>query len=613
MPVENIVTNNDLLIAKPLFPPWLYSFRTQAVIIAALAILFYCNTFGNESASDDVLVILRNEYVLEGVTGINNILTKDSYDSYYRQRNAVNPLSGGRYRPLSIITFAIEQQFLGAIPPGETDSVARVAPSFENISPYDKKLSHDMHVRHLVNVVLFALSMLILLYFLHYIVFPANSMLAFLAVLLFVIHPIHTEVVANVKSRDEILSLLFISLTFILAFKYRRSQKKWALWAALGAYFLAFLSKEYAITLLVLLPLSFYLFNNDPIKRCLLATVPYLAIAIVYIVIRLLVSYPLTDIVDNSIRNNAYAYATGSEATATKVATSLNYFRLLLFPHPLSSDYSYHSIPYKDFSHPLVWLSVLFHLLIVAGIIYFTKKRHPLAFALAFYLLNLLLVNNWLFNIGTTMGERLIYHASVGFAIVAAYLLYYGAGKIKPTALRLSVVSAFMLVILTLSAFKTIQRNTQWKNNFILSLNDLKVMPDSYFLNENMAIMYNNRSGHESTERDSIEDLHKAIGYINKLIQIDNRNEIGYVYKYLAYFKLKQSDSLISNLDKVRAINSSYPELWKMYFDAGVLFYKSARYREALNAWQTALQIKPDYANAQNAINILYSYGLVKK
>src|SRR6185295_7599301 len=101
----------------------LYEFKIQAVIVAILAIGFYINSYQNEFAHDDSIVIIKNEYVLEGFAGIPDILTKDAYDSYYRQFNSSNQLSGGRYRPLSVVTFAIEQQFLGPHPIKGIDTV----------------------------------------------------------------------------------------------------------------------------------------------------------------------------------------------------------------------------------------------------------------------------------------------------------------------------------------------------------------------------------------------------------------------------------------------------------------------------------------------------------
>ncbi len=612
-PEKEIVIESEPVKRNAIFPPWLYEFKIQAIIIAVLAFVFYCNTFQNEFAFDDNMVILRNEYVLQGVAGISDILTKDSYDSYFKQNLSDNPLGGGRYRPLSIITFAIEQQFLGTVPPDRLDSVVHSAPSFKMQSSYEKKLQHDMHIRHVFNVLWFTLSVIVLLYFLRHVLLKNNPVTAFLAVVLFTIHPIHTEVVANVKSRDEILSLLFICLTFIFAFRYREYQKKWLLGAALVCYFLAFLSKEYAITLLLLLPLAFNLFNNYPVKKSLIATLPYLAIATVYIFIRFLVVHPLDQNIDNTIQNNSYAYAAGAEKMATKIATSLNYLKLLVFPHPLSSDYSYNAIPYKDFSHPLVWLSIIIHLSLIVLLVYFIRKRRVLSFAIAFYLSNLLLVNNFLFNIGATMGERLIYHSSVGFAIAFAYLLYYGLEMIKPVLIKKIVFSAVMIATIVLCGFKTIKRNAEWKNNFTLITQDVKVVPNSFLMNGNLAINYMNKADADTNENANKEDLQKALEFFNKAISVNDVFIQGYFYRGLIYFRLNQPDSALLNLDRIMKINPDFPDLASNYFNIGVLFYKSKQYSKALYAWKAVVKINPGHMKAQNAINYLYNANLVPK
>ena len=72
----------------------------------------------------------------------------------------------------------------------------------------------------------------------------------------------------------------------------------------------------------------------------------------------------------------------------------------------------------------MVWFSILFHLSAVGATIYLFMKRNILSFALAFYLLHLLLVSNLIMNLGATMGERLIYHSSFGFAIIIAIFKY---------------------------------------------------------------------------------------------------------------------------------------------------------------------------------------------
>src|SRR6185295_7084766 len=92
--------------------------------------------------------------------------------------------------------------------------------------------------------------------------------ITFIASLLFIAHPIHTEVVANIKSLDEILSFFFfvISLFWLQKF-FSTNQKRWML-LAVSSYFASLLSKESAITYLAIYPLVIFFFTkNSPAKN----------------------------------------------------------------------------------------------------------------------------------------------------------------------------------------------------------------------------------------------------------------------------------------------------------------------------------------------------------
>src|SRR6185369_7431243 len=101
--------------------------------------------------------------------------TRDTFDGYTNVKNLV---AGGRYRPLSVITFAIEIGIFGPGHPAKS---------------------------HFVNIVLYGLLVVMLFKFMRDHLFKNNSLIPFIAALIFAIHPIHTEVVANIKSRDEIM------------------------------------------------------------------------------------------------------------------------------------------------------------------------------------------------------------------------------------------------------------------------------------------------------------------------------------------------------------------------------------------------------------------------
>jgi hypothetical protein len=87
--------------------------KQPVFVLVLVGVIFYCTSLYNEYALDDGIIIHQNSYVLKGVAGIKDILTKDAYDSFYRRMHASDQLQGGRYRPLSIVSFALEQEVIG--------------------------------------------------------------------------------------------------------------------------------------------------------------------------------------------------------------------------------------------------------------------------------------------------------------------------------------------------------------------------------------------------------------------------------------------------------------------------------------------------------------------
>jgi protein O-mannosyl-transferase len=582
---------------------WYHKFTVQAIVVAALAFISYFNTFKNEYALDDLIVIVSNEYVYEGFAGLPDIFTKDAFYSYCKtQSNSANQLAGGRYRPLSIATFAVEQQFLGAVPREQIDSVMLHA---REPGPQETKLIQNMHARHVFNVLWYVLAVVILLYFLRYVVFPHDPLMAFVAAILFTVHPIHTEVVANVKSRGEILSLLFLCSTFIFAFKYREHKKIWLLVAALSCFFMALLSREYGVSMALLLPVAFYVFMRDSWGKSLLYSLPFWGVLVLYLFIRFqVIGTPNGSQESDDIWNNPYALATGSERLATEISTMLNYVKLLFFPYPLSSDYSYNTIPYKSFSHPLVWLSLLVHLLLIAALFYYLRKRSALAFAIAFYFFNLLLVSNIFVNIGGTMGERLIYHSSVGFAIAIAYFLVKGKEMLRSPGLGDAALAGVCVLIIVVGVYRTMERNPDWKNDLTLMSHDVKVVPNSLLVNTNLGVALLSTVDFEKDEKKKEELLHQGISFLNKSISLDSNNIPSYLNKGLSFFRLKEADSAKSSYDKVIKLMPDYQRLPEMYYNVGVLYYFEKRYQEAINVWQTVLRLQPSYSAAQKNIYI---------
>ena len=605
-------------VKKPVTLIFKVPLKVKVAILFLVAFCFYANTFSNQYALDDEAVIQRNEYVQQGFSGIGKILTKDAYDSYYKQTNSNQKLSGGRYRPLSIVVFAILHQLFGESPlPG-----------------------------HVLNVLLYALCVLTIFYFLRKYLFrktPYGEDIAFISALLFAIHPLHTEVVANIKSLDEILSLLFIMLTCIFSIKFRETKKTKNLILGLLCMFFALLSKEYAITLLFLIPLLFTLYFKEKIWKSVLNSLPYFGIVVLYFIVRIQsIGIPHAHN-DLDILNNPYLLATPMQKAATEFVILGKYLWMQLFPYPLAYDYGYAQIPYYTFSSPWFWLSIIAYVAIIITRIRFLVKKHILLFPVYFYLLNLFIVSNFPLNIGTTMGERLVFHSSLGFVMVVSWGIVELAKKINIKNRERLIIGALGLIVIFCGT-EVVTRNSDWKNNFTLFTKDVNTVPNSVKANDNAGSQYINLSETITDTLKSDSVARKGIRYLEKAITLDDSDLTGYLNLGIAYCKLIQPDTAKRFWDKAKRIYAAEPNLPDYYillgkiftytgnkfaqhgklpeaiheyetgiqceasnpylwFNLGGVFFSSGQMDSARNAWRKTAQINPNYPSIQDWIN----------
>lgn len=590
------------------------------LILMLLSVVLYANTFQHQFALDDDIVICKNEYVLKGVSGIGEIFTKDLYDSFYKQMNTRDQLSGGRYRPLSVATFAIEQQFIGTRDNPVYDQncwdenkngVGDVAEDLNQDGIFNDKdcRAKGFGFRHINNVLFYGLTCCILFFFLSSVVFRKNKLLAFLIALLFTAHPIHTEVVANVKSRDEIFSFLFMILSLITAHRYFVDQKMKSLILSAVCFLSALLSKEYGATLIFLVPLSLFVFQQREfqISKLMRLMGAYLAVFALYFLMRKNAVDVMgkSDLQDTELLNNPFLLADDAQKLATKFYIFLKYIVTQIFPHPLSSDYGYNSIPYRDFSNPEVWLAILSLIAIIGFGIWAFKKRHWVAFALGFYLFNILLVTNLIFNVGATMGERLAFHSSLGFCMLLGAGIYWIGQKTKQQALPLVLVA----LIVAAYSFKTIDRNKAWESDVTLALTDVEIMPESTSLNGNAASRYIDLSEYKNNKGKEKEYLLKSISYGKKALSLHPQFVNGYLNLGLAYAKLEQFDSSKKVWDMAFKIYPNHPQkpvfyglLAQAYYNKGFAFGSQQKWKEGKEFLLKAVEMDPN--------NVRYWYDL---
>jgi tetratricopeptide (TPR) repeat protein len=423
------------------------------ILLFVFSFLLYGNTLQNKYALDDAIVITQNQFVKKGFSGISDIFSTELFTGFFKVKK--NLVEGGRYRPLSLVSFAIEYEFFGQNP----------------------------FVSHLINILLYALSAIILYLVLFHLFRETNYYyLPLLASLLWIAHPIHTEAVANIKGRDEILALLASLYTVYLFLRYTDSKKKIYLIMYPFVFFLALLSKETSITFLAIVPLSLYYFTSSDKKNIVQSVLILLIPTIVFLYIRQqIIGAPAVTgaSIPKELMNDSFLGMNLGQKYATIFFTLILYIKLLFIPYPLTYDYYPYHIHILDFSNLWVIAAVLFHLLLAVIAFKGIKKKTILSFGILYYAITLSIVSNLLFSIGAFMNERFVYMPSVGWAVVLAYGIIKLSSVVKKQSLKKFYTYGGLVLFILPFTILTIYRNPAWANDYILFTTDVKTSFDS--------------------------------------------------------------------------------------------------------------------------------------
>ena len=440
-------------------------FKENALILTILSVLafaLYISTVRFDYALDDTMVITGNKFTQRGFDGIGDIFRYESFRGYFGEQK--NLLEGDRYRPLSIATFAAETSLFG---------------------------KGNKAAGHFINVLLYIFTA-ILIYRVLLFMFPnknteGGSGLKFallftvptIATALFIAHPLHVEVVANIKGRDEILALLGELGTLYFTFRYLNDKQTKYLIASFSAFLVGIFSKESAITFLAVVPLTAHFFTKATFGEKVKVTLPVILGIFLYLLMRVnAIGYLVDSKEVADLMNNPFYGMSFADRLATVFYTLLLYLKLLIFPHPLTHDYYPFQIPRMSWSDGQSLLSLALHIGLVAVILRGWKKRTVWAYAAAFYIITLSIVSNLVVSVGTFMNERFVYHASLGFCIAAAYLLVVILQKNKDNNKNVLGLGIAALLIIGFSA-KTLIRVPDWYSGATLNASAIKNSPNS--------------------------------------------------------------------------------------------------------------------------------------
>ena len=413
-----------------------------ALALIALSFFIYAPALHGEFVSDDVNAIVANEHV-RGPLDPAGLFTRMSWWG-----SARGDTPG--YRPLTTLTFALNHELGGLEPAGY----------------------------HSVNVLLHALVSWLLFLVARRI--GLDDKAAVLSAILFCVLPIHSEAVAWIVGRAELLAAATY-LTAILALLTYRERGK-AVWLAVAVFMMAagLLSKENVVTLLAVPAATALCFPAPPAAR---RRDGYAALALavtlaVYLAIRAAVGAEIPE-ARAALLDNPLSMVDYPGRLIGVLSVFGRYLWLTLWPWPLSIDYSYNALGIgPGFRGDAFSLLGLVAAGMLGGYAWFARERQPAAtFAILLTVIAYSIVSNAVVLIGTIMGERLFYLPSAGLCMLAGAILTARGRLANDTARKLLAFATTAFVVMF--SIVTVARAADWKTRITIFEAAARAHPES--------------------------------------------------------------------------------------------------------------------------------------
>jgi len=593
---------------KRLNPP--IKITSSLIIISIVSFICYGNSLHNNFVYDDKSIIVKNQLVRD-IHNIPLIFTTSYWEGYRWEGIEKNEQS--LYRPLIIFSYALNYLV-------------------SDLNPFGYHLINLLI--HLINSIL---TFLLCLY-----LFESWRWISSLVVsLLFATHPIHTEAVANIVGRAELLCFCFFILAlwfYIKAVSRKSPHSRLFYLLSLGGYFLALLSKESAITLLGVVILFDWLYRYqgqlkvmrdnglNEVKRNYLG---FILVTLIYFILRFLILENPLNPGSITMLDNPLITASSWQRSLTALKIISNYLILLIFPIRLSADYSFNQIPVSTTIFAPEVLCSLFFIILTFGLAFWCSRRvKSLSFSIPFFFITLSVVSNLLIIIGTIMAERLLYIPSLGFCIFVGALVQKALERVSQKRRIFSSCSlvTILLLIISLYTIRTWIRNRDWKDEAHLFSSVIKNGPESARGHNQMAAVYFQNGDYEMALKEAkraveihsnYKEAHyclgttynkmghydKAIVEFTRALRIHPRYPSALLNLGTSYHNLKRYDKAIEVYKHLISIRSDYAEA---YNNLGISYYFKGMVEMATRAYLHALELKPDYAEVYKNLGVLY-------
>lgn len=329
---------------------------------------------------------------------------------------------------------------------------------------------------HILNIILHALNVFLIFLIAKMIV---SKRVAVVSALLFLVLPIHVEIVTSIVGRSELLSVFFMLLSLLLFFKNKH------FWASL-VFFAALLSKDFSVYLLPLFGLLLLIKTRNFWSSVKIG---------VYYLIPVLAYFPLRYL---ALGKYAFGERTLDQVTAPLAFFSLKeriytsflemfiYIKQTFYPVKLITDYSYNQFPPVDhfFSSYQPVIGLLIFLGFVALLIWGKEKIKIFS---GMIVVSFIFISNMFLVTSGSFAERWWYFPSFSLLV----LLAIGIEKIIEKYSLTKIPVLIVLIIFSLwMSFLTIKQNGVWLNDVDFYTYTAKVAPNNTWAKSNLAATY---------------------------------------------------------------------------------------------------------------------------
>ncbi len=463
------------MIQKALLSPWI---RVVGVVI--IVFILYGKTLSFSYVLDDDLVF-KNSQVELGISGIGDIISSGYLEGFNGQSFS--------YRPLPLITFAMERSLFG-------DSIP---------------------MSRLIHLLLYALCIIILFNLLKSWFQDFPDWIIGVIALLYLLHPIHTEVVCNLKSRDELLMCVFLLGSFQSMNVYL-SGKKWVwMMSSVTLALLAMMSKESAVLYMAFIPITLLTINKLSWKHSLGYSGLFLLPLTGYFLIRQMVLSTGSLPEEVFLYNNAFIGTDVFDRLANASYLFLLYIWKSFVPMSLTWDYSYPTLTLIELDSVIGIVSILAVVGIISTALFYLKRETKYLWLIIGFSLPLFTVLNLFILIGANFAERFLFIPSL-FAML--FLVWMIEKLPAVSGLKTKHTSYIFLAIAVLYAFQTQQRVPDWESNETLFLASLETNPESARVQTALGTEYRSKAENVQPSPRQEALYKKALVHYDKAIDI---------------------------------------------------------------------------------------------